>query len=182
MTEFELVTAGQEESQTYERKGAFLWNQLSQSRDKKIRLGCLKTIAGFLNTGGGLLEIGVGDRGELAGLEAELTALFSEDHLDQYQQLIEEAIVKTLFPLPLGHCAVSFENRQGNWVCQITVQAKEGVTYLREQNQAGDQVFSIYVRTGNRTVALQDIQRDEFVVQRLSGSAASSRPLFPLSG
>ena len=165
----ELPDLSKPEGQTLENKAAYIWNSRTGSRDPKLRLGVLKTIAAFLNTEGGELRIGVDNSGQPSGIDAELHELFDRDHLDQFELLLQEAIVKCLFPLPVGKVTMQFVNPSGGWVCRIFVKPAAGVTYLREKSQSGEQTHTIYVRTGNRTTALSDSQRDRFVVERLSG-------------
>jgi len=56
------------EGHELEFKSTLRWNMHADRSDKKIEKACLKTVAGFLNTDGGILLIGVSDAGEPIGL------------------------------------------------------------------------------------------------------------------
>ncbi len=64
-----VIEAG--EGDSIEFKSTLRQNLHTEKADKKIENACLKTIAAFLNTQGGLLLIGVDDEGTALGLEAD---------------------------------------------------------------------------------------------------------------
>ena len=65
----EIVAAG--ESHRLEFKSTLRWNLHTDKADKKIENQCLKTVAAYLNTEGGLLLIGINDEGRPLGLDAD---------------------------------------------------------------------------------------------------------------
>jgi predicted HTH transcriptional regulator len=152
------------ESTTREYKAAFCWNRRSQQADGNLRKGTLKSVAAFLNTEGGELWIGVADDLSTIGLADELEALTQGQDLDQFQNLIEETLYRNLFPLPLRHVEVGFVPHEGHLLCRILVRPMPGVTYVKE-----DGTHAVYVRTGNRTLTLHDLARDEFIASRMGG-------------
>jgi DNA-binding response OmpR family regulator len=64
-----LVAAG--ENDLVEFKSTLRANLHTGKNDKRMENACLKTIAAFLNSDGGLLVVGVNDEGESLGLEAD---------------------------------------------------------------------------------------------------------------
>jgi hypothetical protein len=64
-----IIEAG--ESDRLEFKSTLRWNLKSGKAGKEIELASLKTIAAFLNSDGGTLLVGVGDNGELHGVEPD---------------------------------------------------------------------------------------------------------------
>ena len=62
----ELMSAG--ESNRVEFKSSARWNLHTGARDDKMELAIAKTVAGFLNSDGGTLLIGVDDDGRAIGL------------------------------------------------------------------------------------------------------------------
>jgi hypothetical protein len=73
----ELISDG--ESDGVELKSTLRMNLHTGKADEKIELASLKTVAGFLNTNGGTLIVGVSDDGEALGLEPDNFA--SEDKM-----------------------------------------------------------------------------------------------------
>jgi len=61
-----LISAG--EGHLVEFKSTLRWNLHADRSDKGIENACLKTVAGYLNTDGGTLLVGVDDDGEVVGL------------------------------------------------------------------------------------------------------------------
>jgi hypothetical protein len=57
------------ESAVLEFKSTLQWDVVQKQPNKALRKFCLKTIAGFMNTDGGTLLIGVEDDGNIFGLE-----------------------------------------------------------------------------------------------------------------
>jgi hypothetical protein len=64
-----LIETG--ETDTVEFKATLRWNINSDKPGKEVEISWLKTVVAYLNSGGGVLIIGVGDDGEIAGIEAD---------------------------------------------------------------------------------------------------------------
>jgi hypothetical protein len=64
-----MLRAG--ESDTVEFKSTMRWNLSKDKPGKEVELSWLKTVVAFLNSEGGTLLIGVGDDGEVLGIEAD---------------------------------------------------------------------------------------------------------------
>ena len=67
----EILIAGGE-NQKVEFKETLRMNKYTQQKDDRMEFSTLKTVAGFLNSQGGVLFIGVNDEGEPIGLKNEL--------------------------------------------------------------------------------------------------------------
>ena len=72
-----LVAQG--ESERVEFKSTLRWNLHTNKPDKRIENACLKTVAAYLNSGGGILFVGVDDNGNPLGLDQDRFA--NEDKL-----------------------------------------------------------------------------------------------------
>lgn len=64
-----LIKAG--ESERVEFKSTVRWNLHSHKPGKEMELAWLKTVVAFLNTGGGVILIGVSDDGRIVGLDRD---------------------------------------------------------------------------------------------------------------
>jgi hypothetical protein len=62
---------GRGEGDQLEFKSTLRWNLAANKPGKEVELAWLKTVAAFLNSEGGILAIGVNDRGEVAGIDAD---------------------------------------------------------------------------------------------------------------
>ncbi len=65
----DLVAGG--ESDILEFKSTMRWNLHADRAGKEMEIAWLKTVVGYLNTGGGFLVIGVADDGGVLGIEAD---------------------------------------------------------------------------------------------------------------
>ena len=66
----ELIEKG--ENEQVEFKSSMRWNTKSEKNDHLIEQAIIRTIAGFLNTKGGTLLVGVADNGEILGIGSQL--------------------------------------------------------------------------------------------------------------
>lgn len=76
-----------EESITHELKSTLRINLKTNQPDEKMVYGVLKTIAGFLNTKGGNLIIGVSDNHEIVGLDKD-----KFKNLDEWQRFFKDKV------------------------------------------------------------------------------------------
>ena len=134
-----------------------------------------RTVAGFLNSKGGRLVIGVRDH-EVAGIDEELSALYQDKHADRFELDILEYLSKSLFPPAIGNYTIGFVDLGGKKLCVIDVTASPSVTYLVAKSNSGDIVHDIYLRDGNRTIRLTDLARDRWVSIRNGGSWVLGTP------
>ncbi|MEX2244834.1 MAG: ATP-binding protein [Fimbriimonadaceae bacterium] len=158
------------EGHSLELKSAFTWNARVGHEDGALREGVAKTIAAFSNSHGGRLIIGADEGGHIHGIDSELHALFEDNHMDQFESLIHEYLKNLLHPYPFRSYSISFEKRNGLYLCDIIVAPSPGVTYLRRKTPGGAIEHELFVRTGNRSIRLVDVERDRFLVERFGGN------------
>jgi Putative DNA-binding domain len=88
-TTSELIAAG--ESINVEFKSSARWSSKGQVRDPKLEHVIVKTIAGFMNAEGGTLLIGVDDKGQVVGLEADYQTLGKQNR-DGYEPFLAQLL------------------------------------------------------------------------------------------
>jgi putative two-component system response regulator len=132
------------EGHELEFKSTLRWNTHADRSDKDIEKACLKTVAGFLNTDGGILLIGVGDAGEPIGLD--------KDHFKSEDKLMSHWV--DLLKSSLGTEFLRNIRSTVHTVCEQRVlmveclPAKVPVFFNRDNDG------SFYVRMSNTTQAL----------------------------
>ena len=89
----ELIQRG--ESDRLEFKSSARWNLHTSARDEKIEMVIAKAVAGFLNTDGGTLLIGVNDDGDIVGLVNDFRVVKSPD-ADRYELWLRDFLAGTL--------------------------------------------------------------------------------------
>ena len=149
-----ILQAG--ESDKTEFKSTLRWNLHTDKADAKIENACLKTIAGLLNSDGGVLLVGVDDNGRVLGLQQDRFA--SEDKL----QLHWNSLLKS-------HLGVEFMQFIRSQVCDLEGQRILIVQCLRSPKPVffrrnNDEIF--YVRTGNGTHPLKPSEILAYLDQR----------------
>jgi type I restriction enzyme R subunit len=144
-----------------EFKSTARWNLREQHKDKRMEDSIVKTIAGFLNAGGGVLFIGVDDRRQPIGLapDLELVKPSSPDGLVNW--------LTTHLINALGHAAVMrtrtrIEEIGRTTVCRVDVARSSVPVTARMSDSAG--VF--WVRMNNSTRALPEVELDAYVSDR----------------
>ncbi len=162
------------EDEHNEFKSSFNWNSRTQQRDARLRSGVVRTVAAFLNTNGGTLWLGIDDNGRPVGLEDELALIDDAAAEDVFRGQVHEALKNQVEPLPFHHLIWEWRRVMGKSVAKISVRPSPGVSYVLEKAENGRVDETIYVRDGNRTIALLGRHRDQFVIARSTGSATLS--------
>jgi hypothetical protein len=150
----DLVAAG--ESDAVEFKSTLRTNLHTSAPDDKIVLSALKTIAAFLNAGGGTLLIGVSDDGTLRGLDADGFA--SEDKMGLHLvSLIRERIGDVFLPYVHPH----FEDQDGVRVLLVRCEKGPKPAFVKD-----GPLQRFFVRGGNSTVELSGASLTDYVGKR----------------
>ncbi len=161
----ELVASG--ESDTVEFKSTLRINLHTGKSDRNIEQSALKTLAGFLNTKGGTLVVGVADNGNPLGLESD--GFENEDRMELHlTNIVNER---------MGHSAwltmhTNFDDyadpdssdEDEVRVMVIKCEPSHTPVYLKDSN--GER---FYVRTGPATAELSISQANDYIKQRFMG-------------
>jgi hypothetical protein len=150
---------GNGESSEVEFKSTLRVNQHTGNRDPRMELAVLKTIAGFLNTNGGILTIGVTDDGTLLGIDAD--GFENEDKMSLHLvNLIKDRMSSTIMPF----IHARFEDYKGCRVMVIECSKVRTPVFVKDGN-----VERFYIRTGPSTTELSASQTQEYIKQRYNG-------------
>jgi len=134
----ELILAG--ESLVVEFKETFsLDTKKGTKKSPDIRYAALREICGFLNTGSGLLIIGVNDDKKVVGIEND--GLDGDE--DKYARTIHTFIADCLGSSAAANVDISFEKIQEKVVCLVKCQKGGSPTYLKFKGKE-EQVFVRY--------------------------------------
>jgi hypothetical protein len=141
-------------------------------KNKELHLACIKTVAGFMNSNGGDLIIGVSDNKDLNGLERveglDRDLIFMNkassvgDKIDQLEQTVSQVLVNALGPSKIPHYTIKFPEIEDKFICHVHVNpCRSSKTWV---NFHGKQQF--YVRDCNGTRLLDGHQADEYWSER----------------
>lgn len=133
------------ENNFVEFKSSFRFDLKQGKLNKALEMVIMKTLAGFMNTEGGTLLIGVDDQGQILGLGDDYNSLKRKDK-DGFEQLIMTTIANTLGTSACKLVYLNFHSVSGKEVCRIGVNVSPNPVYLKI-----DKASKFYIRTGSGT-------------------------------
>ena len=139
----ELIKAG--ENHFVEFKSSLRMNRGSGKKDKAVELGILKTVAGFFNTQGGTMIVGVDDQGTILGLE--------DDQFPSYDKLVLHLIYlikMRISALHIDFVAFDLIELDGKFVLRVDCDASTTPAYVKD---GSSEYF--FIRTGPSTTNLK---------------------------
>jgi hypothetical protein len=150
----ELIAGG--EAEGVEFKSTLRTNLHTGEPDDKMQIAVLKTIAAFLNAGGGTLLIGVADDGSVRGLEAD--AFANEDKMSlHFVNLIRDRIGDLFLP----YIHPEFTEHEGARI--LTVRCERGPKPAFVKDGSAQRFF---VRGANATAELSGQSLVDYTAQR----------------
>ncbi len=151
----------EDESFAVEFKSTARWNLQENRKDKRMEDAVVKTIAGFLNTDGGTLFIGVDDARTPIGLEHD-TAVVRPANADGFVNWLTTHLVSALRNTPVMRTRTRIEQVAGRQICRVDVARSSAPVTARMSDKNG--VF--WVRMNNSTRALPEIEIEDYVRER----------------
>lgn len=150
LTTEDLIASG--ESQCLEFKSTVRFNMHTQEPDKRLEQVAVKTVAGFLNSDGGVLAIGVDDEGQPLGVDSDLATFKSKPNLDGLELFLRELFDANLSTTTAGLVRISFEPLSGITIGLVRVTPSGKPVFAKGQNGRGHTDF--WVRIGNASKQL----------------------------
>lgn len=147
-----LIHAG--ESSHVEFKSTLRVNMHTNTADPKMEHSCLKTIAGFMNTNGGTLLIGVSDTKEILGLDLDFKSFGNKhDLLDEFQKHFDNLIENYLGNSAYSLLTLYFPEIGDKIICRIDIEFKKSSpVFLKNKSKGNTEEF--YIRRAASTKAL----------------------------
>lgn len=156
MPSAELIA--RDEAFDVEFKSTARWNLRDRCEDKRMEDAVVKTVAGFLNTDGGTLLIGVGDDGGVIGLEHDLP-LVQPKNADGFVNWLTTHLVNALTHAAVMRTRARIDHLDGGEVCRIDVARSSTPVTAR----MSDNAKTFWVRMNNSTRSLPEIQVAQYV-------------------
>ena len=142
------------ENETTEYKSTLRINLYTGKKDPRLEHSVLKTLAGFLNTGGGTLLIGISDDGTPIGIQAD--KFKSEDKMSQH--LVN--LVKSRLGSDVA-VSISFETYQDHSIMKVVCEPSSAPVYIKD-----GQTETFFRRMGTSTIELPTSQALKYIKQR----------------
>jgi hypothetical protein len=137
------------ESDALEFKSTLRWDMVLQTVNKKLEEVVVKAVAAFANSLGGSLLIGVGDDGEIVGLEHDYAALGGVDR-DKFEVHLRNVLNEDLGPGFVATAVlVSFAEVADQEICRVVVLPASDPVIVKVKGKDGLATEKFYVRSGN---------------------------------
>ncbi len=167
------------ESKTIEFKSTYRWDVKKAQKNDELRLAVLKSIAGFLNTDGGTLYIGIEEdtygRPSLRGIEEDLK--LSHHSRDKLQLHLRDLITNQIGSEFAPFITERFEEVQ-NKLCLIVAVDRSPEPAFVHWPPKGNSEPRFYVREGPKTSALDNACTWRYIKSRWV-SSTSRKQHFP---
>ena len=146
------------ESSKLEFKSSLRTNLYTNVLDKNVEFAVLKTLSAYLNTEGGILIVGVSDKGEVLGLDKD--AFPNSDKLKlHFNNIIKEHIGTQFMPF------INYElfDVDGKNVLKVECLPSANRVFLKENGQE-----EFYMRNGPSTMRLNGSALVDYISQRFN--------------
>ncbi len=153
----ELLAGGENKRVEYKQTARI--NLHTNQRDPVMELMVTKTIAGFMNSDGGTLLIGVADSGKVSGIELDFKTLGKKQDLDGFGLWLNGLIDGTLGPTAASAVRLTFDAFPEGTVCRVDVEPARAPMFLRSGKGGAD----LYVRLTNSTRLLNTAEALDYV-------------------
>lgn len=141
-----------------EFKSTARWNLREGRKDRRIEDAVVKAVAGFLNTDGGTLFIGVDDDGQAIGLEHDLP-LVKPQNADGLLNWLTTHLINALTHTAVMRTRARIEQLDGGEICRVDVASSS--TPVKARMSEGTEAF--WVRMNNTTRSLPEIEVARYV-------------------
>jgi hypothetical protein len=143
---------------------------LKELRSEAVLHSALKTIAAFLNCGGGILILGVSNAGEILGLKHDCFILgCNQFDADKWELELRNHITGKFKDgnASNDYVSIDFVQASGVFIARIQIQARKRLTFLKPEKQdKSEKSYKLYRRQGNRTVEVLIDEIEEFLENR----------------
>jgi hypothetical protein len=160
----ELIRLG--EGPQLEFKSSLRFDYRENKVNRELERVVAKSIAGFLNSNGGTLLIGIADQGNVVGIQRDIDSL-SNKSLDAFERALRTAIGKYLGADVSADIFVDFPETDGLKIARVKCDKHPEAVYLRD----GDR-YEFYVRDGNATRPLNILEANKYIERHFSRGKA----------
>ncbi len=147
----------QGEGPLIEFKSSFRWDFQQSKMNRTLETVVLKIIAGFMNSGGGTLLIGVADDKQILGLENDYQTL-KKPNRDGFERAIMTSVSSNLGTDLCRHIHIIFHVIDNADICRVIVMPSNRPVYLRLEGK-----LKLFVRTGGSTRELNLQEAVEYI-------------------
>lgn len=145
-----------DEDYAVEFKSTARWDLHQGQPSKAMEDAIVKTVAGFLNSSGGTLLIGIGPNREVVGLGHDYPRV-KPPNGDGFVNWLTTHLINALSHTPVTFTRARIESYEGQEICRVDVAASPAP--VRAKTSKADLFF---VRMNNTTRSLPDLEIDAY--------------------
>jgi hypothetical protein len=150
------------ETETVEFKSSAFFSYKPDVPERVVTESVIKTVAGFLNAGGGTLAIGIADDGEVLGIAPDLD--YKQLDADRYINALTSKLGTALGQSAGALAKIRVESIDEQHVCLVHIAPSQEPVFAKVSK--GDRIF--FVRINNSTRVLDGPDLISYVRQRWS--------------
>lgn len=142
----------------------------SDLKSEGVLHSAMKTIAAFLNSGGGILYVGVADSGAPMGIETDFVFLKEDKrNADSWELMLRDFVRDRFYEggSVNDYIRVAFISLDNKLLARIDVASRNRTSFLKNKST---NACCVYRRQGNRTTEVPIEQLEEFIANRRTGS------------
>ena len=151
----QLIADG--EGPLLEFKSSLRWDCKLEKINKALEAVILKTLSGFMNSGGGTLLIGVADDQEVLGLQNDYNTLRKKDR-DGFEIALMTLVSSSLGTDLCKHVHILFHEIDGKDICRVIISGSPRPVYLKHDGK-----LKLFVRAGGSTRELNLQEAVEYI-------------------
>jgi predicted HTH transcriptional regulator len=138
------------ESEILEFKSTLKWDIRQEKSNPELVMGCVKTIAGFLNNSGGILIVGYDDDNNIVyGLEKDYPFTSKKCNYDGWQQYFINQVNDKLGKTINHYFTIESISYDGKTLAKINVKSSPEPVFTRQDNNEGNFYVRIHGQTEN---------------------------------
>lgn len=146
------------ESEKVEFKSSARWDYKQNCNNKEMRKAVIKSIAGFLNSNGGSLFIGIDDNKNIIGIQNDLKTL-KKKNIDGYQLFLSDLISEKIGKQFNSYITMEFPKINEHSICVMKVEKSKSEAFVKENDKN-----MFYIRTNNSTRELDPKETLEYIL------------------
>lgn len=149
-----------DEHENLEFKSTFRWDTRQNAVNHVLEKSVMKTIAGFLNSQGGHLVMGIGDNKSIVGLASDYDSLVRKD-ADGFENHFTQVFRNMIGAEFRQFIKLSWSQIDNKECCLVSVAPSHKPVYLKDNNTE-----QFYIRTGNGTTSLKLSEANAYIDSR----------------
>lgn len=155
-----------EENENLEFKSTFRWDLRNKKVNRNLEKAVMKTMAAFLNSGGGQLVLGVDDSKTIVGLNEDFATL-GKENADGFENHFSHVFRNMLGAEFRQFVHLCWIKAQGKECCIVQVSPASQPVYLRTEDHE-----EFYIRAGNGTTSLKFSEANAYIESRFRSELA----------